>query len=710
MGIKLNMNQSINIKLNPDIFEQDIKRISEEETQINIKFSNPSRLINQLDKIFKNEQEKVRKEDSIQKHLNTFSNYVLKICNVSQNNINSALGHFNIYSSPSSILTDKKSNNKNSTESLSTEPNPLTSSNPSTDSCNPNSISQDNMIYKYNTSLQKGLSEIKNNIKNLIDKNTYRIQPPICLCWQKQYANCLECILHKFELDFVILDKTIIYFTSQNGSLLVSGKDFNKLCKHISNYFNSSPDDLKSLLQLHFAHQNNIIPEKKYKASILYGCTINMIHYQLVDRLINLYYSTQVINSTSNAQERQKEYKKYYLKLLYKHFSIPETNLTLISNIFQMKYQRILKEYQNSTNPFSKLILLFFNISKGNTNIIDKIAIMLTKIYLGKSYLNEINNTSSNFTIIFSKNISFINNFLKDIFLYPLSTISNAPFIQKELEPLAFSSDKRKPFCHLTEYPASYLSNKVNIGELLKDKLMGNIVNIDASSTEAEVQTFSNLINSKTIKYQDEHFSTINYQSPAHYIRICQDLSSVGFNTATTSLQYDTIDCTGNLENAVYEKLDSYELFFLVTGFLNYGLDLLYNETIPQKKIINHKEEIDKFISEYCEEDSSDNNTFTEIFYQKYTKWFNMKIPLEQEISKTDFIKYIKAKYNDRYKKIEGKHNGQRKSANGIKNLLLHEDKVDEFIKNYHAEPFSKENFIEYFQIILNSYFPIRCK
>ncbi len=290
---------------------------------------------------------------------------------------------------------------------------------------------------------------------------------------------------------------------------------------------------------------------------------------------------------------------------------------------------------------------------------------MLAKIFIGREFLKEMtpSNQLNHLTIIISDNPKYIRDFLMDIFSYILS-----PKNLDYSDPLDVALRRYYPisqFYDVTEHSSKFLCNKENINQLIKEKILGNILNIDTTNTPIDNGIFSKLITGTAITcYSDNIFNDkLTYRSNSHYVKIYQTSNDIPNGSDT--IPHDVIICGSKLQNANYDPLDAYELFFLVTGFLNYGISLLGHDLIAESttnyekhSIPDPNETIYSFIKEFYidtfdfkkanhsqKDDSNDFADAEDDIYPRYKEWFNT---LYKDISVSNTTKF-KDKLKDMY-------------------------------------------------------------
>lgn len=228
----------------------------------------------------------------------------------------------------------------------------------------------------------------------------------------------------------------------------------------------------------------------------------------------------------------------------------------------------------------------------------------------------------------------------------------------------------------------------------------------------------------------------MSHKSNAHFIRINESVDDL--NLGDYNILNDKIFLEGNLANIEYEPLHYYELFFLVTGFVQYGLDLLLtSEESPTIQEIRSSQLVDEFIMNFCFDQAKDIKvpaqyantksdedlkqlrqelnitdlefTHTGTLYENFKIW--MKIchknipccPLA-EFRSTLEQKYHPAFYTKKMKKVDGKP----KDARGLYGVSVDKDKFNNLQAkqdNSESSPSERKDlFLDQLEEILKKY------
>jgi len=530
-----------------------------------------------------------------------------------------------------------------------------------------------NKFKEYQSSIQ--FQQKQENLLNTFSKFRKKLCLNLnCIFYPIISPICTDCLLHAHSIAYKVIDNNHFYYSSKTRQVYISKKDLKDLKKLfvIQVTQNYSPnndkdtnfiqdntstlkpqkiteDELSIFVRIHREFSKNSGIQKYTSSNICHPPSYQIIASQLAKTFFNLFKATNIITQTNSWDEQiQKgfsEFSCFVLQNFYLSTDILLQRQATFGYTLKACNSQIPYVLQHSLKPFSKLIRTLYAISGGNILTIKQLAVMLAKIFIGRKYLKELDsdNKLAHFTIIISDNPKYIRDFLMDILAYDLSP-KNLDYSDPRMRNVSYRHKPNKLLYLATEHTSAYLCNKENISNLIKEKLLGNIVNIDTKNASIESGTFSKLLKSIAISCPDDKIfnNKLTYRSNAHYINICHTINELDVK-GTGGLFYDTIICSGKVHNACYEPLDAYELFFLVSGFLNYGISLLgYDFTIEdaiytKHSVPNQTETIRNFITEFYDDtfdlkkanhsQKADSNDFADIdndIYPTYKKWFNL--------------------------------------------------------------------------------------
>lgn len=569
---------------------------------------------------------------------------------------------------------------------------------------------------------------------------------------------CANCLMQTNHIRFSISDNSITYhiftpsqftFNSSNDVENISAflSYFSNLCKiNTQTYipFQAVPPNSEELKAIFFFHREWVrlslkSPEIKGLINIItYSFPLHFIHYQIAERLSLLYHAPDAITSCNNISEQITHFQHARSSIILKKFQINASDVDSLRTALINRTNNFNSLLFNNTKiikPFENLTRTFLALSCNNTTTLDQLAIMFAKIFMGRPYLNYLDKNANHLTLVITKNINFVSNFLMDVFKYMPNINTESPMKIYNSRNEHYFCKNNSSFYHVTKYSAASLSDENNIGEFIKDKIGGNIVNIDTTTTSAS-PNFKNIIDGKAVTHKDPYFGELRYRSNAHYIRINQDISQSRLENY--NIAYDTILCNGNLSNAIYEPLDDYELFFLVTGFVNYGIDLLTKiECEPEPSKLTPLELVNEFIDNFCIDTTNTISINSETFEIKsetkrtsiakelgimqlpfthidtlaeyFTKWCNIThkdILYDEKVIKNTFIdKFPNIFY---FKKKATTPSGKEKDARGIYGLKFEQHRFITYCNTIDSSIDSEnsvEIFISYFEKILNDYY-----
>ena len=225
----------------------------------------------------------------------------------------------------------------------------------------------------------------------------------------------------------------------------------------------------------------------------------------------------------------------------------------------------------------------------------------------------------------------------------------------------------------------------------------------------------------------------LSYKNNSHYIKISSASIDNIIDASFDHNLYTFINFEGYLANAKYEPLYSYEIFFLVTGFVEYGIDLLLKQLSTSnssaKQSINNNESISSFINEFYldtfdikkasfnqKEDTNDFATADDDLYENYKRWFNSTYNNVACCSPSQFKNVLKDLYKERpAKKNSSLENDDelsqrylklnKMSCRGVSGLKFQKDKFDSFLTDKQKQTLDPSEKKRLFNTYLSSLF-----
>lgn len=587
-----------------------------------------------------------------------------------------------------------------------------------------------------------------------------------CYFRQLPSAICTECLLNSKGIRYNFIDGNLFYYSGTLfdnvaiDTIYLSKRDFNEFGKTLMYppIIVKTPDDyretsnnalsigkqvkatnaaLATFIRIHNDFFKNNLLVRRNASIILYPRSYQIIASQVAKTIFGLCKAEKIITSNRNWEEEIQQGLSEFGSFLVKQFYLNPGELLNLSISFSNVLEKCNADRGYSpVKPFSKLIRTLYTITEGNILTIKQLAKLIAKIFIGRTCLKGIDADKkiNHFTIINSDNSKYIRDFLMDVFTYELSP-NNLDYSSSIVRRVTIHRSKVDKL--VSEHKSINLCKKENISLFIKEKVMGSIVNVDMSDDEIETGTFSKLLNGTAISCSGDRIfnDKLTYRSNAHYIKICENINKLRFNGAA-ELSYDHIICSGKLQDAKYEALDAYELFFLVTGFLNYGISLLVsNLTVEDETCENHvtpdqNETIFEFIKKFYDDtfdfkkasfsQKDDENGFAAIdtdIYPNYKEWFNSAYPGIQVCNNKQMRGKLKSIYIERKagselnnlseakRKEELNHRyykNNKSDCRGISGLKLNETKFQEFLnqsqKTAQDRDVNRRIFAEYIQ------------
>lgn len=365
--------------------------------------------------------------------------------------------------------------------------------------------------------------------------------------------------------------------------------------------------------------------QPQYTDKIFFGLMLNYLHFRIAKYFTDISQRHFITPYYDTAQEIDKKKSDWQYHFMRKYYNNMTPNEYQLMKNFILRQEDPTSPYvkfkQTPNKDFSKLITVLKEIADNNIHIIQEFAILLAKIYLGRTFLKEYKNdiTISNVTLILCDNPRYLADSLKDILT--ISTIKHSGrtgFILGE----NYIGETTK-LHHLTTFTITDLVKTNNLLDRIKNKILGNIVNIDSSdkmiSNKNDIATLGKLFRGAPISITDSFETKFYFKSNAHYIfiRRFQESSIKKFLPPDTTC----IRLSSSLWDSKYPPLEFYELFFLVTGFVEYGIQQLFSLSPTNSNTSSTAASLD-FISAYCIETRDTNDVcLTKELYEKYVKY-----------------------------------------------------------------------------------------
>lgn len=482
------------------------------------------------------------------------------------------------------------------------------------------------------------------------------------------------------------------------------------------------------------------------------------IKCSLAKFLVHKYHTMSVLAKNNTDFAMFRDYTKESNVVFNHYFKISTEEMddsSDLSNTLHWVYTSYISKVNNLPKPFYNLRRVLFYISSGDTKVIDDLAILLLKVYIGRSYLRYLDNDKRNLTVCICNNKNYFKNFMMDIFNFTMESDKTKLLkvgVQNILK-LFFQNRSEKSFYHVSTYSAKMLSDDKYLGALIRDKLYGNIVNLDTTDIFTVNGKFKSFLSGEKVSITDPVFGKLSYRSNAQYIYITEvkNLPESSFSGVPHSI----LHFTGDLSKSKYEPLNGYELFFLVTGLLHYALDLIdapysnetdlfqSNSAVPSVSSL-----IDTFIDEFCDDTTgtisnqliqnipldsiigSKNEKerkeqvkrlqidkldfiFSKDLCSCFNKWIYISYPTVESCSDDDFTKMIIAKYHIIfYNKVYGENMGGKKlEARGFYGLKIKVDELEKYLSQETQKKMtvsseeSQKHFTDYLENIISNYY-----
>lgn len=519
-------------------------------------------------------------------------------------------------------------------------------------------------------------------------------------------SNCLHC-----ASKYLISDE--IFFSDENPYMLLVQKSLNAknkltlndiivlsensilnipLLNCQTNVYISSPDIKASIFRYILSSLN------KKSNKIIYGTILDMLHLKvsvfLADKQLAENYAQ---NNSDPAIAIQLTEKKldHIVKYCYSMNSSESNHAKDLDQLMMNEFLKVKK--QPLKKEFHKLAHLLLHLTNASPENLKKLSILFAKIIMGRKLLKSMR-IEKNSTFIFCNNPQYLQNFFLDVF-----TTDIPRSVPKSLIPP--NNHYIKPnnqYCHITTLSSKDLSNPNNLLLQIHNKIIGNILNVDAHSATGDTDILSKLIKGFPLSVDDRIAHKLTYRSNSHYIFLRNTPTKIEAPIIEIS---DTIDfSTTPLQTSLYEPLNFHEKYFLITGFVEYGINLLLSEDTVQTTPINYP--VETFIKDYCIITTTENDfEHLDIIYDKYISWRSFqKQPSETKPQVRDIIKGLYPYLEYKKKKTP------QKDAMAFFNLKFNAEKFENDIKklqeNMPTPSKSKEDFLLFLSDILENNFP----
>lgn len=315
-----------------------------------------------------------------------------------------------------------------------------------------------------------------------------------------------------------------------------------------------------------------------------------------------------------------------------------------VSLQFDNLKNKIFVKFQNLDN-FSRIFRILFDITDGDLDKLDQLAVVFAKIISGNSFFDIGKIYEKEYgklpechpvTVITTNNKYFVYQFLTRLFLFDLNEnyAETKSIVDKQINmtkfmprmhvdkngivPLnntsimhrlynthdykirmnkidlryVFATNKPKkeqPF-HLTFYKLKDLLPKKNLGNFIEDQLYGHLLNICVDdmtvrpANNNDSKRLKNLLNGMEVTYNHPLLGKQKYKSNSNFIFIQDKLS----DAATLFGQdFDLLELSQNIPDRCYlfnenEDFTPWEKAFMTLNFALYGFYLLLEQNSPQ--------------------------------------------------------------------------------------------------------------------------------
>ncbi|MGL5258185.1 MAG: hypothetical protein ACRC76_14245 [Proteocatella sp.] len=485
------------------------------------------------------------------------------------------------------------------------------------------------------------------------------------------------------------------------NAILLSEKNAPKIPFNVfPNPLNCNVNNFPTEIKIAILHLLVTFPKKMHSIGhkIIYGKMLDVVHLQIFKSITKINPAATHAQNGCNSEQTLKTLNNAYYKELERFYSMNQQEyaqaLQLNRNLFS-RYESTIYNNPSTAKLFHRLTAVLLKISHTDPIILDKLAILFAKIFMGRKLLNTLK-IKKHATLIISNNPYYINNFLFDILTFHgYDSPSSMPFTQPYyLKP-------NENYHHITNYSAKQLCDPTMKETLIEEKIIGNIVNIDKSQEVGTPEILKKLIDGTPLPPEKDAIAgSLIYRSNAHYIFL-RDTASKKLDSDILSSS-DILDLSAaSLDTLIYEQLSPSEIHFMVTGFVDYGINCLLSE----KELSETPNSIlapENFIKTYCTFTNTENDfSHIDILYNYFVKLQNTKG--QTACTKNDLRDYIKEAFP--FAAYEKKKT-PRKDGKAFLGLKFNEEKLLQDIESAPKEKdtFSKEVFLKHFSNICQTY------
>lgn len=451
---------------------------------------------------------------------------------------------------------------------------------------------------------------------------------------QNSIAAYAECILLTNNVGCCFVKKNVVYvfpienpfiysevqlkFVYQEFIKNNSGKTFGCML------FIRVPPSEEEFLSIFFCHLKALSQKKghlKYQAFPCHSFHVKLIRSKAckhVKECYNKYSNERIFAQSSSVIESEQNAKNRNIALA-QIFDVSCSDLSLLEAENLPVYTEINtkptpksgrnvalwndKEATPQTG-YENLIGILFGLTNGHYDLLVEFFKVLGKIYLGNDFWAEFKDTKTPYpllTIIKSKNVAFLEKFLKTIFDWKFIKVINA---------FKYPSDSLR--CIYTEYSIEQLENRKGTGFFFKSLCEGKLVNI-SKQPEKPSKFILNDPGKKlasgeryTEIKKDTLFGDVSLSNTMHLIHLVAEDCKIDTEQYGNHIIY----FPGDIETSDMPSLASYELYFLIMASVYYCLDEDSDDTkenVSQNmkyQASSTKEMVAEFVSLYCTDET----------------------------------------------------------------------------------------------------------
>lgn len=441
---------------------------------------------------------------------------------------------------------------------------------------------------------------------------SFNLLPPS----QNSIFEYAECILQLNSIRYYFVKKNVVYVFPIKDAFIYSEAQLKSVYQEfIKNSIGKNsgcvlfiriPPSEEEFLSIFFCHLKAMSQKKgflKYQTFPCHSFFVKLIRSKAckyIEECYNEYSNERILAQSSSVAESEQKAENRNIALA-KIFDVSYPELSSLAAKDIPLYKEIKTKptpktgkgvplwndkNRTSQTDYENLIRNLFVLTNGHCDLLVKFFKVLGKIYLGNDFWTEFKDTKTPYpmlTIMKSKNVAFLEKFLKTIFDWEFN-------------------------CIYKECSLEQLENRKGKGFLFPSLFEGTLVNISKqheNQSEFKLKDFGKQLASGeryTEIKKDALFGDVSLSNTMHLIHLIPEDCKIDTEQYGNHIIY----FPGNIENSCMLPLASYELYFLIMASVYYCLDEdpdnMEESTSQSKKYQarSAKEMVAEFVSLYC--------------------------------------------------------------------------------------------------------------